>query len=73
MSGTIPESIGQLVLLQELFLGSNYLSGELPVGICDLENLEYLGISDTLVEGIFSSKSRLYTRMHWESLSIVVS
>ena len=30
MSGVIPEAIGQLVALQNLYLGGNQLEGEIP-------------------------------------------
>jgi hypothetical protein len=50
--GVIPECIGSLILLKYLNLSDNDdLSGELPIGICDLINLEKIEIEDTSMEG----------------------
>jgi Leucine-rich repeat (LRR) protein len=51
MQGNIPACIGALTKLWYLDLSVNEFSGELPIGICDLFNLEQLLIFDTLVEG----------------------
>jgi hypothetical protein len=51
--GAIPACISSLNLLIVLYLGDNHeLSGEFPVEICDLVNLEILEIYETSVKGI---------------------
>jgi Leucine-rich repeat (LRR) protein len=53
-SGSIPDWIGSLNLLKNLHFSDNRLSGELPIGICDLLNLEELRIYGNHFEGILS-------------------
>jgi hypothetical protein len=67
--GVIPECIGSMVLLEWLDLGHNELSGELPIGICDLISLTFLWINDNSIEGKKKSllTQRPNTRMHWSS------
>jgi hypothetical protein len=51
------------------------LVGEFPIEICDLVELETLGIGDTSIEGIITSlilNRRKYSRLYWESETIVV-
>jgi hypothetical protein len=65
--GKIPACIGNLIKLLHLNLSDNYeLAGELPIGICDLVNLDELEIEDTSVEGINITHLMLRhdTRMH---------
>jgi Leucine-rich repeat (LRR) protein len=69
--GSISDCIGSLNLLEYLDLGYNKFSGELPIGICDLESLEELKIYDNYIKGISYLTLRLYSRMYRESLSIV--
>ncbi len=54
--GAIPACIGESLLgLAYLALSGNLnLSGELPVSICDLVNLEELWVYKTSIEGILS-------------------
>jgi hypothetical protein len=51
-SGSIPDWIGSLNLLNHLNLERNLLSGELPIGLCDLVNLQNLEIYDNSIEGM---------------------
>ena len=51
LTGSIPNSIGDLSLLQILDLSLNSLSGELPTGIELLTKLKSLDISDNLLSG----------------------
>jgi hypothetical protein len=51
MQGSIPECIGNLKLLWYLELSENEFSGELPIGICDLLDLEELLIYNTHIKG----------------------
>ena len=62
LSGTIPESIGNLTALQLIELGFNNLSGTLPSSIGNLVNLQSLSItfnqlSGTLPESLSNLKS----------------
>lgn len=41
----IPEGVGDLVKLRELHLNGNYIT-DAPLSICNLKNLQYLGIYD---------------------------
>ena len=51
LNGTIPASIGELVLLEYLVLSFNQLSGEIPVSMSKMVRLEYLNLSDNQLEG----------------------
>ncbi|XP_021814902.1 receptor-like protein 2 [Prunus avium] len=53
--GDIPTEIGQLQLLQELYLDSNNFSGIIPDQISNLKNLEILTLSMNLLSGIIPS------------------
>ncbi|CAL8150927.1 unnamed protein product [Prunus armeniaca] len=55
ISGDIPTKIGQLQLLQELYLDSNNFSGIIPDQISNLKNLEVLNLSMNLLSGIIPS------------------
>jgi Leucine-rich repeat (LRR) protein len=51
-NGSIPDWIGSLNLLKHIYLNYNELSGELPIGICDLVNLQKLYIHDNSFVGM---------------------
>jgi len=51
LHGTLPEEIGLLTNLQNLFLQSNHLSGTLPESLGKLTNLEVLNIMDNHIGG----------------------
>jgi hypothetical protein len=55
MSGTIPESIGKLVLLKQIYLGfnsnSNMFAGPLPTSMSNLIHLEFLFLNIATLTG----------------------
>ena len=51
LNGTIPASIGELVLLEFLVLSFNQLSGEIPVSMSKMVRLEYLSLYNNQLEG----------------------
>ncbi len=55
LSGLIPESIGNLDLLRELNLGSNYLSGTIPNTLLNLTLLEILYLNGNDISGSIPS------------------
>jgi hypothetical protein len=56
-SGSIPDWIGSLILLKHLDLGENELTGEWPIEICDLVDLEELSMYENHFNGIISFSS----------------
>lgn len=55
LTGTIPEEIGELVLMENLRLGNTALSGNLPVSLSKMSALTNLAINDTGENGINGS------------------
>ena len=53
LSGTIPASLGQLQLLQELNLRGNQLTGGIPVEVCRLPVLNYINVADNHLSGTY--------------------
>ena len=51
LSGSIPESIGNLSQLSQLYLSNNQLSGNIPASIGNMSNLYYLLLSDNQLSG----------------------
>ena len=51
LGGTIPENIGDLTALRELFLYSSGLTGEIPQSLGDLAALVTLALNNNLLEG----------------------
>lgn len=52
LSGSIPESLGDLTLLQHLDLDKNYrLGGTLPASLFDLKELEFLDLDRNMLSG----------------------
>ncbi|CAM9992582.1 unnamed protein product [Scytosiphon promiscuus] len=61
-TGTIPEELGNLIALEQLYLGSNNLSGHIPPQLGDLGALEYLSLSNNKLDGesnILEKESRV--------------
>ncbi|XP_057779655.1 receptor-like protein EIX2 [Salvia miltiorrhiza] len=54
LSGPLPSNLKQLVKLRELDLTGNKLTGPLPLSLQELQELEYLVISDNFFQGIVS-------------------
>lgn len=52
ISGAIPESIGKLTLLTELYLDSNRLEGSIPYEIADMSGLTSIYLNDNALSGI---------------------
>ncbi|KAL6629142.1 hypothetical protein ACP70R_028907 [Stipagrostis hirtigluma subsp. patula] len=60
-TGSIPEEIGQLKMLQALNLSFNSISGEIPQSLCNLTNLQLLDLSNNHLTGtIPAALSNLY-------------
>jgi hypothetical protein len=55
LSGTIPDTIGNLTGLSILDLGKNGFSGAIPSAITDLSQLSYLDLSNNHLSGLFPS------------------
>lgn len=53
----IPEGIGDLVKLRQLHLNGNYIT-DAPLSICNLKNLQYLGIYDLERDCMISSEKQ---------------
>jgi len=51
LSGSIPEELGQLASLKELWLFNNQLSGSVPEELRQLASLEKLGLHDNQLSG----------------------
>jgi len=51
ISGIIPQSIGNLINLQQLWLNDNKISGSIPESIGNLENLIYLFLHNNQLSG----------------------
>ena len=49
--GSIPDELGQLTKLTELYLGSNSLSGPIPPALGNLVNLTWLSLSNNRLSG----------------------
>ncbi|KAF2317389.1 hypothetical protein GH714_021596 [Hevea brasiliensis] len=56
LNGSIPEEIGQLSSLIELFLYSNYLDGHIPVSLCNLTKMVALRLYDNQFSGTIPLK-----------------
>jgi LRR receptor-like serine/threonine-protein kinase FLS2 len=52
LTGTIPDSIGDYPLLQELYLQKNDLSGRIPATIANLVSLNALDLSNNDLSGL---------------------
>ena len=50
-TGSIPEDIGDLSLLVNLYLYETFVTGTIPSSVSKLENLVVLGLSNNLLEG----------------------
>jgi len=51
LSGPLPQNMGDLTYLENLWLSGNQLSGEIPESMGDLSNLELLYLSDNQFSG----------------------
>ena len=51
ITGTIPESIGDLKSLRNLNIGQNQLTGTIPTNLGNLRNLEVLDVSENQLKG----------------------
>jgi hypothetical protein len=52
IEGAIPSSIGELSLLQQLYLQDNYLEGNLPESLANIDSLQLVDISNNLLYGV---------------------
>lgn len=49
--GNIPQELGHLSSLEELYLGSNMLSGEVPHGIFNISSLKVIALAANSLSG----------------------
>ncbi|KAK9791166.1 hypothetical protein WJX73_003369 [Symbiochloris irregularis] len=59
LTGTIPEEIGSLTQLKELWMPSNKLSGTLPSSLFNISSLRLLNVEDNMIEGSLPSFANL--------------
>lgn len=59
ISGTIPESFGDMKLLSFLGLGNNFFTGKIPQSFFGLTNLIVLGLDDNLLESPIAPFAKL--------------
>ena len=55
LSAEIPPELGNLAMLEDLYLDTNQLSGEIPQELGNLINLEYLGLRGNQLSGCVPS------------------
>jgi len=61
LTGTIPEEIGALPMLNRLDLSSNEIAGTIPEGLYRLQRLRHLFLNDNKIQGTISASiDRLY-------------
>ncbi|CAA2964032.1 Hypothetical predicted protein [Olea europaea subsp. europaea] len=64
LQGPIPNAIGNIALLEELYLDENQLDGGIPSSFGNLSSLMYLSLSDNqltgTISGLLSSSSLIY-------------
>lgn len=70
LKGTIPDCIGDLLWLQELWLGDNDLSGQIPSSIAGLSILKDIDLSGNALSGELESSSIASIASHLSCLSL---
>ena len=77
LNGSIPQQIGTLTHLRQLHLGSNSLTGELPLSLANLSQLEYLvlyynRLHDSIPPEFGKMKNLIYLDLSYNNLTGVI-
>ncbi|KAH0696989.1 hypothetical protein KY290_016322 [Solanum tuberosum] len=67
--GTIPDEIGHLYNLKNIFMDKNYLTGSIPLTLFNISSLEMLYMNDNKLEGPLPRQVGNLTMLAWFDLS----
>ena len=70
LTGTLPESIGQLTSLTRLSVGDNQMSGTVPPGIGNLLNLQDLDLYENSFQVRTAGGSPFRSEMMWRARAL---
>ena len=76
LSGSLPESIGSLMLLKELRLSLNHISGNIPPSLFACRQLEVIDFADNELTGAVSDEIpnfRIFEGYRWLTIRCKVS